>query len=183
MSSVWRPQHHGPRRHCRLLVQALGVGVLCAACSGSSGFPSGAASATVTWHQVPDSSIGVPQPFSGTVAGHSVSGTALIPRPTSFTNFILGEWTGTFEGKTFHLTVSASFPGGLGSASSDSTLTVKIAGTYGSWKVTGTATEVANSNNAIFTAAIGPHHVSGTLAPVNEGQSTATASAHFTVSS
>lgn len=166
-----------------------GIGTLllvftaCAACSGSSGFPAGAASATVTWHQVPDSSIGVPQPFSGTVAGQSVTGTALIPRPTSFTNFILGEWTGTFEGKTFHLTVSASFPNGLGSASSDSTLTVKIAGTYGSWRVSGTATEVGNSNNATFTASIGPHHVSGTLAPVNEGQSTATASAHFTVSS
>jgi len=160
----------------------VGLSALAAACSQPAGFPQGSGTASVTWHRLAGAP-GVEQPYSGTIAGQPVRGTAVIPQPTSFTNLILGKWTGTFEDKSFTLTVSASLTSGLGSLSSGSSPTLTISGAYGTWKVKGTATEVGSSNVASFTGTVGPHHVSGTITSVSEGQGTASATARFTVAS
>lgn len=158
----------------------LTIFLLATACSGSSVFPMGAGTASITWRRV-GGSPGVEQPYSGSIAGQSLRGQAVIPQPTSFTNLILGKWTGTFENKTFSLTVSAVFPNGLGSLSSGTSPTLRISGSYGTWQVSGSATEVGSSNVARVSGTVGSHHVSGTIS-ITEKRNTASATAHFIVS-
>lgn len=173
----------------RVAFAAVGVVIACASCSAALAFPNGSNSATITWHRVftPPSvalSQGIRQSYSGTVAGHPVTGTALVPVPTSFTHFILGEWTGTYENKRFHLTISASLPNGLASLFAASKLSLKITGTYGSDQVRATATPISNNSNELgFSGTVGPHHVSGGITGESQRGNTTSVTAHFTVSS
>ncbi|MHB8220244.1 MAG: hypothetical protein ACYDHU_07965 [Acidimicrobiales bacterium] len=102
--------------------------------NGLAGVPTGPGTATVTWH--PASSTGsstgasggtlftprhvVSQPFTGTVAGLSLTGRAtpdlktfskiltahLRPSPASPVSFVIFHWTGTLGGSAFSLSIS-----------------------------------------------------------------------------
>jgi hypothetical protein len=164
-------------RSYRWALCVLGLTLLTAACAGQAGFLGGSGTVNVRWNRL-GGAPGTEQPFTGTISGQPLHGSAVIPQPISV--FILGEWTGTFENKTFALRVSVSLPHGLKSLAS---LTLAITGTYGTWKVKATAKEVGNSNEVSFAGTVGPYHVSGVVAPVIERHSTASVTARFAVSS
>jgi len=103
----------------------------------------------------------------------------VLPTAQSLTSPILGVWTGTFEGTSFHLTLSYS---GVSQVSELMSTSLDIDGSFGSQVVLGTASEFPDSQVIDFRIAVGHHHIVGTVKNILEGTSTAEATARFTVS-
>ena len=145
------------------------------AAAGALAFPTGTGTAKITWHSVS----GQKQPYTGTIAGIPVSGTAVAASNGGTTSpLTLARWTGSFENKSFNLTVSISWRGPLANPSK---VTVHVAGTYGTLSVHGTARPVRNSDSVTFNVTIGPHHAVGTItSPMHHG-SNGSAKATFAV--
>jgi len=181
----------------RSAVKMVGVGigwllvVSTAGCSSSpAGFPSGSGVATITWHRVATTSSvqSPPQPFSGAIAGISVSGRSVTPVPKADQNpgggitipshLVLARWTGTFQGTEFQMTVSV----GSLSISDLSSFKVDISGKFGSQSVQGTATSSSSQGGRLtFQGTVGHHHVVGSVKEPVEHSGSGTATATFTV--
>jgi hypothetical protein len=148
----------------------------------ATGFPTGAGTATITWHGISGAPLTRPQPYSGTIAGVPVSGDSRSPLPQlpggHFPpRLVLARWTGSFQGETFDITVSVKTAG----LANNPSAAADIGGTLGSEPVTGTARASPSHPNILhFVATIGHHHVTGTIQPFNHG-STGKATATFTV--
>ena len=165
-----------------------GLFFLAEAGCGTSSFPTGTGTATITWRPVASGNDlqRPPQPFAGTIAGIPVTGKALAPvvpagglasLPPRLT---LAHWTGRFQGHAFSLTVSAS----TSVLAQPLTATFDADGRLGSQNVHVVVGPVSQTNpNAIqFQGTVGSHHVTGTVAlPTDHGQATRTATATFAV--
>jgi len=158
----------------------LALVVVFAGCGGSGAtFPAGSGSVTITWLRV-GGAPGDVQPFQGTIAGQNVTGKSVLPTSQSLISPVLGVWTGTFEGTSFHLTLSTS---GVSPASGGLSPVLTVDGSFGSQVVLGTAALVPNSQEIGFRIAVGHHHIAGTVENIVEYASTAEATAKFTVTS
>lgn len=156
---------------------------------GAPSFPAGPGTATFTWHSVErteGATPGLPQPYSGTVAGIPVSGRVtpdFVPAPGGGVSFperlTLARWTGSFLGHAFALTVTfllAKASLSLGS------FTVDIDGTWGSQPVRFTAEPGKDNTSSIrFQGTVGQHHVNGSIGRLRNAGATNEATATFTV--
>jgi hypothetical protein len=157
----------------------------------------GSGSATITWNQTGGGVTPPPQPFSGTIEGLTLTGTAIpakkpIPQvnPTTHTfvfpsHIPMATWSGTLGGTAFHLEVSMSFGPPPGTAVNPHNYAFKgysitANGTYGSQPVNAVVTINRNSLVEAFTGTIGNLKVSGTISQPKENGKTGTLSVPFT---
>jgi hypothetical protein len=166
-------------------VMAAAVGALVAGCSSSSTgavnpLAPGRGSATVTWKS--DTGTGNPsQPFTGTIDGITLSGTALstITSPSlgsgAANDLVLParihafQWKGTFDGKKFNLGVYlVQSKSGASASPSLLGLTFEIQGSYGADPVKfaihpPTSLSANNSTPVAFSGTIGALKVVGAV--------------------
>jgi hypothetical protein len=178
-----------------LVLVGVGVGIYMAAQASAIGPGSG--TATISWQPVGAGSVnsdtgGVndqPQPFTGSIEGIGVSGTARFVIPgnasaLSESSIPLQRYTGSFDGKSFNLEVTVSLSrSGATSSTAPTDAGFVVNGTWGSDNVHAviTAPTNTNSNTADFRGTIGQWKVTGTITgPANGATSKGTAS--FTVS-
>jgi hypothetical protein len=107
----------------------------------SAAISAGTGTATITWTRAPnngDTSTNPPQPFSGTINGHALSGLATVVIPTGSTNpfvsstgvpksIVAFRFKGSFDGKPFNITLGIQYPT---STTSANTGALSIEGTY-----------------------------------------------------
>ena len=191
-------RHAGTKSPAVARSVGLGIAVVTLTLAGcaTAGFPTGSGTATITWHSVDGSYGGSEahsQPYSGSIAGFPVTGKVVMPIPHAIRTpegsvslpsiLVLARLTGSFQGKSFALTLSVRtselLP--LKNLFNLSSFVAHVAGTYGSQVVKGTATAPASHPNTFrFMGTIGHHHLTGTVRPIRHG-STNTATATFTV--
>jgi hypothetical protein len=154
----------------------------------SAAISAGSGTATITWTAAPGSENGSspPQPFTGTIGGHPVSGvsTFVFPShptgPDALKNAQIFRYKGSFDGKSFAL------DGQIGGQTVN-TLVLLITGTYDGQAVHAVLAPPSNpnlSNPPIpFHGTIGKWKVKGIIrGPTGSGQKQ-TATATYTVSS
>jgi hypothetical protein len=165
--------------------------LLALASCGSSGLPT---SGTFTLAWTSYSSLTKPLPFTGTVAGLPVTGSAenpasfvkpLLPYGTSHLPKVLqvARWTGRLESTPFALSVSVT---GLGSQSTGfnlSQISYRATGTYGSDRVNATLTPpTTNGSSTVhFVGTIGRRRVAGTVTIPQARENKGTATGTFTL--
>jgi hypothetical protein len=155
----------------------------------SAAISAGSGTATITWTAAPGSENGSsnpPQPFTGTIGGHPVSGVSTFVFPSNPTvpdalkNAQIFRYKGSFDGKSFAL------DGQIGGQTVN-TLVLLITGTYDGQAVHAVLAPPSNpnlSNPPIpFHGTIGKWKVKGIIrGPTGSGQKQ-TATATYTVSS
>jgi hypothetical protein len=152
----------------------------------SAAISAGSGTATLTWTPTLASGNNPPQPFTGTIGGHSVSGVSTFVLPTNPTgpdalrNAQVFHYKGSFDGKSFDL-------GGQIGGQSINTVILLITGTYDGQAVHAVLSPPSNpslSNPPIpFHGTIGKWKVKGIIrGPTGSGQKQ-TATATYTVSS
>jgi hypothetical protein len=175
----------------------------------SAALSAGSGTATITWIRAPDngnSSSNPPQPFTGTIGGHAVSGVATFSGAATITEPIENgsgseivsgrsgiatipyfHYRGTLAGKAFDLGLSFGIPksGGAGLQLTD----FVISGTYDGNKVSATIeppTKTSSINQSSpplpFHGTIGKWKVTGTI-HLPSGTNKQTATATYTLTS
>ena len=187
------------RRARRAVAGGLAAATLALALAscGSSGLPT-SGTFTLSWKTTGTISLSdaalKPIPYSGSVAGIPVRGSAVNPARLATQqgegaglsslpkDLHLAQWTGSFDSKSFTLSVYAH---GLGSsvASIDpSDITVTATGSYGSDPIRATVDMPgANSPTVHFSGTIGTRHVAGNLTIPQARGKTGTARGTFTL--
>ena len=149
-----------------VVVGAVGAVVLA---KDSAAIHDGPGTATFTWTPVHQSNSSQsiappPQPFTASINGHSVSGTATTIVPSSASSLTGNgssvpvpayRYTGQFAGQPFSLTLSFHFTGPVTAPTS---ISITAAGTYGHMPVAAVITAPANG-----AASTGPAHLTGTI--------------------
>jgi hypothetical protein len=155
----------------------------------SAAISAGSGTATLTWTPAlgsGDSDTGPPQPFTGTIGGHSMSGvsTFVLPAnptgPDALRNAQVFHYKGSFDGKSFDL-------GGQIGGQSINSVVLLITGTYDGQAVHAVLSPPSNPNLTNppipFHGTIGKWKVKGIIrGPTGSGQKQ-TATATYTVSS
>jgi hypothetical protein len=155
----------------------------------SAAISAGSGTATITWTPAQgddNSETGPPQPFTGTIGGHSVSGVSTFVLPANPTgpdplrNVQIFHYKGSFDGKSFNL-------GGQIGGKTINTAVLLITGTYDGQAVHAVLSPPSSpnlSNPPIpFHGTIGKWKVKGIISlPTGSGQKQ-TATATYTVSS
>ena len=180
---TWRPA--GRVAGSVLAVVACGAG---ASSCASGGLPTGGAF-TLSWRSTVTPRT-APIPFSGTIAGIAVRGSAANPvsliepfvnggtLPPSLT---IARWSGSFGSTSFMVSVSEE---GGPVAGSLSQFSYVVTGTYGTQPVRATVDVGASSSSTLRLAGtIGAHHVRGTITiPNAHGTRRGSATGTFTLS-
>jgi hypothetical protein len=204
-----------PPKHRKVVIGVIGAVVVIALVvvgilvfnMASAALSAGSGTATITWIQAPDngnSSSNPPQPFTGTIGGHAVSGVATFSGAATITEPIENgsgseivsgrsgvatiqyfHYRGTFAGKAFDLGLSIGIPksGGAGLQITD----FVISGTYAGDKVSATIEPPKSSINQsspplAFHGTIGKWKVTGTI-HLPSGTNKQTATATYTLTS
>lgn len=155
----------------------------------SAAISAGSGTATLTWTPTlgsGDSDTGPPQPFTGTIGGHPVSGVSTFVLPTNatgpdaLTNTQIFRYKGSFDGKSFNLGVRIG-------GQTINTAVLVITGTYDGQAVHAVLSPPSNPNlnnpPIPFHGTIGKWKVKGIIrGPTGSGQKQ-TATATYTVSS
>lgn len=182
-----------------LIVIAGVVGFLVVGSEAAAILSAGSGKATVTWTPVPNggnAAASPPQPFSGTISGHSVSGlsTSAIPtgsgpsniNPTLSHGLVhVFTWRGTFGGKPFDLGMFIRYPVSV----AESTGSFVARGTYEGESVNAVVgppkPNVSDESNPPipFHGTIGRWKVTGIISGPTGTPHRQTATATFTVSS
>ncbi len=171
--------------------------------NGIGSVPTGPGTATITWHSAGGGVNSLPQPFSGTVAGLSLSGTATGANPSNVTNTTatpgapvtfpshlhVATWTGTLGGTQFDLDVSLSIGRGASAPAATTpgsapgiTATFLVTGSFGTQPVHVTATiDPQHPDELAFSGTVGNLNVTGTVNELQEKGTTGTATASFNV--
>jgi hypothetical protein len=165
----------------------------------SSGLKTGSATATIAW-KVPAHGVGT---ASKTLTG-TIDGLALVAKSTGVAPTVGGpatgttgtsggvglpvaHWSGTLGGKKFDLDVTETIGSGTSSATSNKYLgtfniTYRIAGTYGTDAVKGTATaDPRHAGRLQFSGTVGSYHVKGTASEPKKSASQGKFRASFVV--
>ena len=177
--------------------------------NGLGSLRSGRGTATITWHSAGGGVNPPPQPFSGTAAGLSLSGTATVASPPNAPNTPpspgaaitlpprthVATWTGTLGGTSFNLDETFDLSGSLGQGGSPTeqttpgiapriTATFVVTGTFGTKSVNVTAAiDPHNANDIAFSGTVGNLRVTGTIntAVLQKNGKTTTLTASFIV--
>jgi len=177
-----------------VVVGAVGAVVLVA---DSAAIHDGPGTATFTWTPVSqsissNSATPPPQPFTASINGHSVTGTATTILPNSAGSLLGGgsskpvpafRYTGQFAGQPFSLVLSFHF---TGLPTSPTNIEITVVGTYGHMPVAAVITAPANgpssADPAHLTGNIGHWKISADI-PAPTGTSTGqSATVHYVVS-
>ena len=190
-----------------LVAVALAVGAVTVVVlvTDNSGIHEGAGTATFTWvpvHQEDSvsSTTPAPQPFTGDIEGHAVTGTStlVIPSsPVSSTGQLptgptpVFRYEGTFAGSPFDLTVDYTYPTSTGSGTAAAAAALAaprftVTGTYGHSAVRATVSLSAAvptaDRPARFAGTIGQRKVTGTISSTTGTSAHRSVTAHFVVS-
>jgi hypothetical protein len=152
----------------------------------SAAISAGSGTATLTWAPTLASGNNPPQPFTGTIGGHPVSGVSTFVLPTNPTgpdalrNVQVFHYKGSFDGKSFDL-------GGQIGGQSINSVVLLITGTYDGQAVHAVLAPLSNPNlnnpPIPFHGTIGKWKVKGIIrGPTGSGQKQS-ATATYTVSS
>ena len=166
------------------------VGVVVGVSGANDVFTPGAGTATFTW----DPASPTPQPFTGSIEGHAVSGVSHTspiqgePLAAAATaSFPMYRWEGSFEGKRFDVTIDLHYPGGTQAAADPSSLPFRASGSYGSMPIDISTSVPAGSSLGDpdtpldFAGTVGTGKVTGSIrAPTTSGGTT-TVTATFRV--